>query len=279
MTRLEWLRRAGRALCDMGIEDGMQEALHALSCFLSCEISALYLRGDSEVPEEIAGRMEDMIRRRRTGEPLAYILGERYFMGLRFLVGPDVLIPRQETELLAEKAIAWCKAEGRPVRVLDMCTGSGCLAVSVAKLAGAQVTACDISRRALAVAEKNAEENGAEVEFIASDLFAKVEGTFDLIVSNPPYVSREEYAGLMREVREHEPETALLAEENGLAFYRRIAREAGEYLRRGGGLFLEIGAQQGAVVKEILRENGFGDIVILPDYAGRDRMALCRREI
>ena len=156
MTRLEWLRRAGRALCDMGIEDGMQEALHALSCFLSCEISALYLRGDSEVPEEIAGRMEDMIRRRGTGEPLAYILGERYFMGLRFSVGPDVLIPRQETELLAEKAIAWCKAQGRPVRVLDMCTGSGCLAVSVAKLAGAQVTACDISRRALAVAEKNA---------------------------------------------------------------------------------------------------------------------------
>ena len=89
MTRLEWLRRAGRALCDMGIEDGMQEALHALSCFLSCGISALYLRGDSEVPEEIAGRMEDMIRRRRTGEPLAYILGERYFMGLRFTVGPN----------------------------------------------------------------------------------------------------------------------------------------------------------------------------------------------
>lgn len=202
--------------------------------------------------------------------PLQQITGEQEFMGLSFYVNEHVLIPRQDTEILVEETAKFLR-DG--MQFLDLCTGSGCILLSLLHLKpGVEGTGVDLSPEALKVAEKNRERLGAKAALIQSDLFDKIESAFDVIVSNPPYIKRAEIETLMDEVRLHEPYMALDGHEDGLYFYRKIAEEAPKYLRAGGGLFLEIGCDQGACVAELLRQQGFADVKVVKDLAGLDRV-------
>lgn len=273
LKRLEALKQYEDRFLQIGLEktEATAEARHALSFVIGCDISDLYVRGGEYVTDTQQYRMSEILKERETGKPLAYILGERWFMGLRFYVTPDVLIPRQETELLAETAIQHLRF-GSYATVLDLCTGSGCVAVSIAKYSRARVTATDISQAALNIARKNAKDLGTNVTFIESDLFNDVIGSFDIITANPPYVSEDIYAGLMREVRDFEPQMALVAKDRGLSFYRRIAKDAPKHLNKGGLLLLEIGEEQGYDVRKILLEAGFLDVNIRKDYSQNARL-------
>lgn len=224
--------------------------------------------------ETISQNQEEQYRaaitRREQRIPLQQITGEQEFMGLPFYVNEHVLIPRQDTEVLVEETAKFLK-DG--MRFLDLCTGSGCILLSLLHLRpGAEGTGADLSPEALKVAERNRERLGAKAELIESDLFDKIEGAFDVIVSNPPYIKRAEIETLMDEVRLHEPYMALDGHEDGLYFYRKIAEEAPKYLRAGGGLFLEIGCDQGESVSELLRKQGFVDVKVVKDLAGLDRV-------
>ena len=202
--------------------------------------------------------------------PLQQITGEQEFMGLSFYVNEHVLIPRQDTEILVEETAKFLR-DG--MQFLDLCTGSGCILLSLLHLKpGVEGTGVDLSPEALKVANKNRERLGAKAALIQSDLFDKIESAFDVIVSNPPYIKRAEIETLMDEVRLHEPYMALDGHEDGLYFYRKIAEEAPKYLRAGGGLFLEIGCDQGACVAELLRQQGFADVKVVKDLAGLDRV-------
>ena len=202
--------------------------------------------------------------------PLQQITGEQEFMGLSFYVNEHVLIPRQDTEILVEETAKFLR-DG--MQFLDLCTGSGCILLSLLHLKpGVEGTGVDLSPEALKVAEKNRERLGAKAALIQSDLFDKIESAFDVIVSNPPYIKRAEIETLMDEVRLHEPYMALDGHEDGLYFYRKIAEEAPKYFRAGGGLFLEIGCDQGACVAELLRQQGFADVKVVKDLAGLDRV-------
>ena len=191
---------------------------------------------------EKAGLGEEAARRRAAGEPLQYILGEWSFMGLPFYTDERALIPRQDTELLCETAIRLIQERGY-ASVLDLCTGSGCIAVSIAKNTGVAVTASDVSADALALAQENAELNEVSIAFIESDLFRKIEGKFDLICCNPPYLSQADMDQLQTEVK-FEPKLALFGGEDGLDVYRSIAAAYREHLNDGGTLLLEIGSTQ-----------------------------------
>ena len=191
-------------------------------------------------------------------------------MGLDFHVNEHVLIPRQDTECLVEQVLPY--VDGK--RVLDVCTGSGCIAIAIAKLGKPFIVhGVDISEEALAVARQNADRLAEkQAVFIQSDLFEKVEGSFDLVVSNPPYIRSQEIAGLMPEVREHEPHLALAGKDDGLHFYREIIKGAMLHLKRGGQLFFEIGYDQGEAVQALLAANGYTEIAVVKDYAGLDRV-------
>lgn len=216
-----------------------------------------------EVAEGIFREALALAARRETGEPLQYILGEWEFMGLPFKVGAGTLIPRPETELLCELAL---KEKNNGRCVLDLCCGSGCVGVSLAKLGGAEVTFSDISPEALAYAKENAALNGVNGTFLQGDLFAPVTGRFDLITVNPPYLTASEMAGRQKELT-FEPELALYGGEDGLIFYRRLAAEAPTYLAPGGRLLMEIGCTQGEALRTL-----FPGSIIYKDLAGLDRV-------
>ncbi len=246
----------------------------------------------SGIPEEIfhahpesipsARAADDFIRlvgRRATGVPLAYLTGRREFWSLPFRVGPGVLIPRPETELLVEKASGF--AAGKKSAILDLGTGSGNVAVALARvLPGARVTASDISVRALRIAAANAASNGCpRIRFIRSDLFSafgRPGPRFDVIVSNPPYVSRAEWAGLAAEVRDHEPRRALVGGVRGTEFTERLVREARRFLKPEGRLVLEFGAGQDAAIRAMFGA-GWEDVEIFPDLAGIPRVVAARK--
>ena len=198
----------------------------------------------------------------------AYILGKSRFRGLDFIVNENVLVPRFETELLVDTVIKY-----GGTRVLDMCTGSGCIAVTLA-LAGKDVSAADISQPALDVAKSNAQRHGVFIDFIQGDMFANINGKYDVIVSNPPYL-REDEIGVEDKQTLKEPKIALDGGEDGLLFYRTIAREAGKYLVDGGMLALEIGHMQGDAVSGLLRTNNWGNIEVIKDDGNRDRVIVC----
>lgn len=219
-------------------------------------------------------RFQQLITRRAQHIPLQYITGVQYFYGYQFKVTPDVLIPRYDTEVLIEKIL---ETKQPFKKVLDLCTGSGCIAITLAKELKTDVcVAVDISMEALQVADENAKNLDAEVTFLYGDLYQPVKenqwGNFDLIVSNPPYIPSAVCEELMEEVRAHEPRLALDGKEDGLYFYRGIISEAGRYLKKDGYLFLEIGHDQGLLVKEMLQEQGFQEVVIHQDLAGLDRV-------
>ena len=266
---LELLRRYTQALRDAGAPEPAADVRYALSHYMGCSVAGLLM--ELEAGPEAEAAMDAFVARRACGEPTAYILGEQYFMGMRFLVNQHVLIPRQDTEILAEKAEALLS---QGMAALDLCTGSGCIAVALGKRTGAQITGADISAEALRIAREQAARHGVEVEFVRSDLFAAIAGKYDVITANPPYVTEAEYAGLMREVRCYEPRLALVAGEDGLAFYRHIVPESRLYLRPGGWLAMEIGCTRAAAVRAMMEEHGFSQIEVLQDYAGLDRVIL-----
>lgn len=269
MTVREALAQGTARLEAAGVPDARLDAELLLAHVLHEDRLRMRLDGVRALTGAQAERYDALLLRRQTREPLQYIEGEAAFMGLSFRVAPGVLIPRQDTEILCEEALARMKPGAR---VLDIGTGSGALAVSLAKLGReAQVTAVDISDAALSIARDNARRLGAQVRFLQSDCFAAVAGeTFDMIVSNPPYISREEMETLMPEVRS-EPELALAGGEDGLDFYRRIAREAPEHLAEGGCLLFEIGWKQRDAVSELVRES-VGEPFSLKDYGGNWRV-------
>ncbi len=241
------------------------------------------VRKTADLTENALRDYRRMIRRRSAREPLQYILGHQEFMGLDFIVNGHVLIPRQDTETLVELVLREQPDRGK--RILDLCTGSGCIAVSLAVKGGYEsVTAADLSAEALETAAENAErlipewetESSEERRFrlYQGDLFhALPRGErYDILVSNPPYISSEAIKELQPEVRDYEPVMALDGTEDGLEFYRRIAREAGQWLNPGGTIYLEIGYDQGAAVSRILSENGFREIEVFKDLPGLDRV-------
>lgn len=226
---------------------------------------------------ELALRFVDMLRRREQGEPVAYLLGEREFYGRSFQVSPAVLIPRPETELIVDTVLARV-AQDAPLRILDLGTGSGALAVSLAlELPAAQVTAVDVSPAALAVAAANAQRLGARLRCLESDWFAAVQGeVFDLIVSNPPYIAAGDPHLEEGDVR-FEPPGALASGPAGLDDLARIAADAPAHLASGGCLLMEHGYDQGAAVRELLLARGFLDVASARDLAGIERIGFGRR--
>lgn len=269
MTYSELMADGVKQLTDAGFDEARTDVRALL--FHACGLDFMtFLRdGDIPVPEEQEAEFRVLLARRMNHEPVQYIIGEQEFCGLRFGVQPGVLIPRPETELLAEAVFT--KAAGK--RVLDMCTGSGCIAVTVAKLGKPAFTAAsDYSPEALAIAKKNAELSDAPVMFFQGDLFENVEGMYDIIVSNPPYIKSKVIEELMPEVRDYEPRMALDGTEDGLLFYRRITTEAKDYLVPGGRLMFEIGHDQGEEVSGLLRNEGYKEVEVKKDYAGLDRM-------
>ena len=277
MNRIEAVKFFSAKFRELGIEEheAETEARFALSSILNCDISSLYIRGTAQVSESDEYRMAQIVKRRAEGEPLEYILVEKWFMGLKFRVTPAVLIPRRETELLCETAIQTVRIEMKG-RVLDLCTGSGCIAVSIARYTRARITACDISEQAAEVARFNAKNSMVGVDVRVCDLFSEVPESFDIITANPPYIPSGEIDGLMKEVRDYEPRLALDAGRDGLKFYRRIAAEAPEHLNQGGVLIMEIGCEQAADVKGILSDAGFCDIRVMKDYSQLDRIVAAR---
>ncbi|WP_082812219.1 peptide chain release factor N(5)-glutamine methyltransferase [Clostridium sp. Marseille-P299] len=237
------------------------------------------LRGNEDMSDQEYQKLRELTAKRAAHVPLQHLIGTTEFMGLSFCVNEHVLIPRQETELLVEEVLKVCN--GRTV--LDMCTGSGCIIISLATLGNVkEAYAVDLSNEALAVASKNATLHNANITFIQSDMFKDIKNNnnintkFDIIVSNPPYIKTEDIKDLMQEVKEYEPYMALDGDEDGLKFYRIIANEAGNYLNEGGYLFLEIGYNQGEDVKQLLSERNFTNIKLLKDYAGLDRIIIAR---
>ncbi len=210
------------------------------------------------------------VARRLKGEPLQYVLGAWEFMGLPFFVGPEALIPRQDTETLCEAALGWLKT--RPgARVLDLCCGTGCIGVSLSKLGGARAAFADVSPDALKLARRNARHNGVDGEFYESDLLAAVPGVYDLIACNPPYLTAAEMENCQKELT-FEPALALFGGEDGLDFYRRLAAAWADHVAPGGLLLLEIGHTQGAAVRGL-----FPGARILKDICGLDRVAWVER--
>ena len=275
MTIREALRLAAARLEQAGVPDADVDAAYLLASVLKEDTLAMRINGHRELAAPQRAAFDALCDRRATREPLQYILGETEFMGLTFHVEPGVLIPRADTEILVEKALEWMKPGAR---VLDIGTGSGAIAVSLAKLGRpAQVTAVDVSDRALEIARRNAERNGAVVEFVKSDCFSALKGRkYDMIVSNPPYISEDEMRGLMPEVT-REPELALFGGADGLDFYRRISREAPEYLNEGGCLLFEIGWLQKDAVSALVKAH-IGEPFALRDYGQNWRVVGAKKE-
>lgn len=269
MTYAGLMKDAEQKLSDAGFPDARTDVRALMMYVCGMDFMALLRDGGQQVSAEEEQRFCAALEERLSHVPVQYITGEQDFCGLTFAVRPGVLIPRPETELLAEAVFQ--ASEGK--RVLDLCTGSGCIAVTVAKLGKPVfVAASDYSAEALAVARENALRLNAEITFCQGDLFETVEGRYDIIVSNPPYIKSEVVDTLMPEVRQYEPRMALDGMGDGLYFYRRICKEAKAYLVPGGRLMFEIGHDQGDEVAELLQAEGYTGIEVRKDYAGMNRM-------
>ncbi len=271
MTWAGALQYGGKALREAGIPDFGIDAWYLLEYACRIDRSYYYLHAREEMEEEGFHAYQLLLRKRMERVPLQYITGVQEFMGLEFKVNSHVLIPRQDTETLVEEAL---KVLEPGMSVLDLCTGSGCIIVSLVKCAKGKVCAAasDISKQALLVAKENAKSHQADVTLIRSDLFRQIAGTFDLIISNPPYIPTGDIPTLMPEVREFEPVEALDGEGDGLSFYRRIIRESPRFLNPNGYLYFEVGHDQGGRVAFLMEEGGFRNIKVIKDLAGHGRV-------
>ncbi len=266
--------KAQEILKKAGITEAGLDARLLLEYVCGTEHSDLLVHPDRELSEDDEKRYFEYISRRQKREPVAYILGFWEFMGLKFKVTRDVLIPEQDSEFLVEEALVHCE-DG--FKILDLCTGSGCIALSVLNYTNDTKAVCtDISDKALEIASLNACELGLDerAEFVKTDIFPEGEcGKFDIIVSNPPYIESRVIETLEPEVRDFEPRLALDGSDDGLLFYRTIADRAADYLFSSGYLIMEIGYNQAEAVKNILEQKGvFHEIEVVKDFSGNDRV-------
>lgn len=277
MNYMEAFLLGMQKLKEAQLEEAQLDARLLLEEICGTDHNTLLCHGDREVSEKEEEQYRKTIEQRAQHVPLQHILGYQDFMGLRFQVNEHVLIPRQDTEILVEEAMRYLH-DG--MRILDLCTGSGCILLSLLHYSNdCEGTGVDISKEALQVAALNAELLGIKADFLKSDLYEKVTGKFDLLVSNPPYIERKVIPTLMEEVREYDPYIALDGGEDGLDFYRRIIGGAQDYLKRGGQILMEIGSGQAQAVSELLREAGFKEIDVCRDFAGLDRVVSGRLPI
>ncbi len=275
LTYYEVYREGAARLGEADIEEAELDARLLLEFVCGTDRNTLLVHGERDVSEEEYGRYCGLIERRAVHVPLQHLTGEQDFMGLTFLVNKDVLVPRQDTEVLVEEAM---KHLHDGMRILDLCTGSGCILLSLLHYSNdCEGVGVDLSARALSVAGKNYEIQRTQrpdmkARFLEGNLFEGLEDRFDMIVSNPPYIKTDVIDTLMPEVREYEPVMALDGGTDGLAFYRRIAGDAGAYLNGGGMLFFEIGCEQAADVCKIMEAAGFREVEVVKDFAGLDRV-------
>ena len=301
MTLRTGYTEAKRRLEESGIEEASLDAWLLLEHVTGISRASYYADPDREMSPDEWRRYSELVGRRAERVPLQHITGTQEFMGLVFEVNEHVLIPRQDTEILVEQALAFIgrgkvpAAENSRTRILDMCTGSGCILLSVMHWAESyrqkalrragdtarggekqdiiiEGTGADISPKALAVAEKNARRLGISAGFVESDLFGAVRGKYGMIVSNPPYIRTDEIKDLQEEVRLHDPVIALDGREDGLYYYRRIVRESRSYLEEGGAFLFEIGCDQAEAVSGLMSGAGFSEITVKKDLAGLDRV-------
>ena len=277
MTYRECYEQGCRTLQAAGIEEAILDARLLLEAVCGTDRNDLLVHGEQPVMPQAEEKYLHWIRQRAEHIPLQQLTGEQDFMGLTFSVNEHVLIPRQDTEILVEEVL---KELHDRMRILDMCTGSGCILLSLLHYSNdCEGLGVDLSAEALEVAGRNVlkvltPEKAEHAHFLQSDLFEKVEGKFEIIVSNPPYIASAEVEKLMPEVRDHEPRMALDGTEDGLHFYRRIIKEAGKHLVNSGMLFFEIGYDQGQAVSELMRAGGYREVQVVQDYAGLDRVVL-----
>lgn len=260
-----------KILKDADIADAKVDAWRLLAMACHIDHTYYYMHMEEELAKEQKHEFEVLLMKRAEHIPLQYITGEQEFMGLTFHVNSNVLIPRQDTETLVEAALQVAKPG---MKVLDMCTGSGCILISILKNApGVTGYGYDISKQAVIVAKENAKLNDVTAVFERSNLFEDViEEKFDMIVSNPPYIPSDEIVSLMPEVAQFEPQEALDGKEDGLYFYRKIISDCIDFLAENGSIFLEIGYNQGEAVSEMLKNAGFSDITIIKDLVGHNRV-------
>jgi len=258
-----------KCLLDEGFQEAKSLSRNLLCHVLGCDMHRI-LMDDKPITEDQMEHLTALLARIRQGEPLQYVVGAADFMGYRFMVTPDVLIPRFDTETLVQ----WAEGAKNGAKVLDVCTGSGCIAVSLKLLRpDLRVYACDISEAALRVAKQNAARLEANVIFAQGDLMEPfLQERFDIILSNPPYIKAGEMLELPKNVREFEPTLALLGGEDGLAVYRRLVPSAAACLGYGGMLGMEIGYDQAADVSEMLERQGFSKIKVIEDMEHRPRV-------
>lgn len=279
MTAQEWLREASASLENAGIVDADSDAWLMFSHVTGMSHMAYTLERDRCLSREEVCSLAKMLEKREQHIPVQQITGEAWFMGYPFFVNENVLIPRMDTENLVEAVLTRLhevpSAKDGKRRVLDMCTGSGCILLSLLKEAdGLSGAGADISEAALCVALENAKRLSCKAQFIHSDLWDNIQETYDVIVSNPPYIVREVISTLDAEVKDHEPVLALDGGEDGLEFYRKIVSGACDFLTPGGLLAFEIGYDQGEALRGMLTRAGYRKVEILKDLSGLDRVAL-----
>jgi len=277
MTIKQILEEAISILKENNIEEPILKSKLLLAFVLKKEKEYLLINDNKELLAKKEKEYREVINRLINGEPLQYIIGKQEFMGLEFEVNKNVLIPRADTEILVEEVIELIG--NKELKVLDLCTGSGAIAVSLAKkLKNIKATASDISLNALKTAKKNAILNDVNVIFKQSDLFENIEETFDIIVSNPPYIETNVIKTLNKDVQ-NEPFIALDGGKDGLDIYRKIINEAYKYLNENGTLALEIGYNQKEQVINLLRESdNYTDIYSKKDLSGNDRIVVCKKK-
>lgn len=278
LTLTQLYKEGAKKLKDAGIGDAALDAWYLLEYVTGISKAMYYADSEKEVSPESAQKYMAYIEDRSEHTPLQHITGEQEFMGYSFLVNEHVLIPRQDTEVLVEEAM---KVIRPGMRILDMCTGSGCILLSILKMekeryyiSDLEGTGADISGDALKVAEKNRERLVVDATFLQSDLFENISGeeTYDVIVSNPPYIQTSVIEELEEEVRLHDPYIALDGKEDGLFFYRKIIEDAKKYLKPQGWLLFEIGYDQAEAVSQLMEVAGYEQIIVKKDLAGLDRV-------
>ncbi len=291
MQTLESLLKKGTTILkDNGLEEAGLDAWLLLEYKTGKNRAYYFAHGDEPVSDETAAEYLELIGRRAGHIPVQQLTHQAFFMGYEFYVNENVLIPRQDTETLVEEGLK-CLEDVEKPEILDMCTGSGCILISLLlERQDARGAGVDVSPEALEVAKENASllkvENRAD--FLESDLFSapyfcekggKEGGKYDILISNPPYIATEEIETLMEEVRLHDPRKALDGMEDGLYFYRKITKEAGKYLKLGGWLLYEIGCTQGEAVSEMLRNAGFEKVQVVKDLPGLDRVVMGQKPL